>query len=350
MNIEKHKDLNKCKKKHSPKDYSDKIFEELNKVISNNSANLEYEFQHIEDKIFKVIKRNDINNWEIQDKIFNQILYFYNNLFWKIKLRKIYNNIPKTNIEEFAKKNIWTQIFNSSYQKERWNSFIQKNIEWAWCWNWAIIFKKTFDKFQKLWLHVKTHIFKYDWPHWHAWITINFQWKDYIMDLFWINEEFNWHQIITNIDDLNKNWWNILDIFRYCSIKDKQNEIQKNIFFFDNIEDYIKHQKFLTPQKATFEFNIWTWKDKQHIKLDFLKDCVYLEIQNEKFQFFLNESFIKNKDNLKDLSDEEFYKNFILQWLYERKKTIKWTILLKRYSNLIKDKINLSYFRKIYDI
>lgn len=348
MTIEKEKKDTMNKSKISPNYYSDKIFDEFNKIINDNPEILEQEFQQLEDKIFRLIKRNDMSKPKVQKAIFEQIMYFFNNFFWKVKLRKIYNNIPKTNLNEFSKKNIWTQIFNNSYKKEWGSTFIQKEAEWGCCWHWAIIFTKTLDKFKKLWLNIKSQIFKYDWPHGHTWVAINFYWEDYIFDYFLINEQQEWYNVISSINELNKTFWAwVLNSICYDSNSKKIIQVWgNNIYFFDTIDEYLEYQNKLETTRASIGFNIWKGQDKQHIKLDFLKDRIFIEIQKEKYQFIIKKSFLEEKDGT--ISDEDFFDKLITEWITEKNNSKKWIILLKRYTSLIKNKINLKKIRNLY--
>ena len=98
MPIEKYtektkKDTNKCKKT------IDKIIQEIWNIITNPDDNLVANLDHIFEKSLRLIAQNDLENPTVQKDIFEQILSLLNRLFWEVKIKKLYNNIPKTDIQ-----------------------------------------------------------------------------------------------------------------------------------------------------------------------------------------------------------------------------------------------------------
>jgi len=346
--------------------FSDKISNEIWETISNPDENLIKNLNVIFNKSFKLISRSNLNNPDTQKEIFDQILVFMNELLWKIDAKKFYNNIPKTDIKKFSKKSLWEQFIHNIYWKQR-KLFYRDEIGWWSCSYWTILFKHFFEELEKKWMDIKSEIFFYpmkdiDGGRWHSGVIISFQWKEYLADFWWFNQN-NKNPIIEDIDNLNIIYSsNNFDCFRsdaikkYYKLQKKRKEEPKWPLFFHNIWTFTDRRSQRSRKNATIEFvPKLDWIHSKNVKFEFHSDKIYLTIDGIQHTFLYKDS---NK-SWKDIPDEKFFDYFIshIHHLQTTDKSTKETLNIKwekniftEYLNLIREKISIQKLRKIYEI
>ncbi len=344
--------------------FSDKISNEIWKTIGNPDENLTQSLNKTFNKVFKLISKNDLNNPNIQREIFEQILSFLNNLFWKVEIKKFYNNIPKTDIKKYSEKNLWEQFIHNIYWKQR-KLFYRDEI-WGWsCSYWTILFKHFFEELEKRGMNLKSEIFFYpnddmDGWRWHSWVLVSFQWKTYLAD-FWGFNQNNDNQIIESVDNLNKIYCtNNFDCFkddaikRYYKTPKKKKEKFKWPLFFHDVWTFTERRSQRARNNATIEFvPKLDWKQSKDVKFEFQPDKVYLTIDGIQHTF----TYVKDGKTPRDIPDEKFFDYFIshIQHLQTTDKSTKEIIKIKwektiftEYLNIIREKISIEKLRKIY--
>lgn len=367
MNIEQ-KSAEKKQNKTKSQIFSDRISGEIWDTISHPDENLIKNLNVIFDKSFRLISRSDLSNPGTQKEIFDQILVFLNELLWKIDAKKFYNNIPRTDIKKFSKKSLWEQFIHNIYWKQ-WKLFYRNEIGWWSCSYWTILLKHFFEELEKRWMDIKSEIFFYPnndisgW-RWHSGVIVSFQWKEYLADFGWFNQN-NKNSIIENIDNLNKIYCsNNFDCFKSDAIK-KYYKLQKKekgrwkntwLLFFHDIWTFTDRRSQRLRKNATIEFiPKLDWKHSKNVKFEFHSDKIYLTVDGVQHVFV----FKKDKKHPSvDISDERFFDYFIshIQHLQTTNKSTKEVLNIKwekniftEYLNLIREKINIQKLRKIYE-
>ena len=359
MNIE-HKSTNERQKKSKCQIFSDKISNEIWETISNPNENLTKNLDSIINKSFKFISKNDLKNPEIQKDIFQQIMKFLNDLFWKIDVKKFYNNIPKTDIQKYSEKTLWEEFMHNIYWKNRQTFYIDE-VWWWDCYYRTILFKKFFDELAKKWLNVQSDIFLYDLDsRWHAWVIVSFQDQDYIVDIWWIPATF-WLTAVS-LEDLNRlTISQAYDNFSRKKINEQKQSSKRNpkkrwLIFFSDTNEFISKISEKNNHSATIEFNPnldWEWS--KNVKFEFYPDKICLTIDNVQHIFFYN----KNAKKPKNIPDEKFFDYFISQikYLSSNDKTTNQSFkssweksIFTKYLSLIREKINIQKLRKIYEL
>lgn len=359
MNIER-KSTKEKQEKTKCQIFSDKISNEIWDTISNPNENLTKNLDSIINKSFKLISKNDLKNPEIQKEVFEQIIKFLNDLFWKIDAKKFYNNIPKTDIQKYSEKSLWEELMHNIYWKNR-QSFYIDEVWWWDCYYWTILFKRFFDELAKKWLNIQSDIFLYNLDSWwHAWVVATFQNKDYIVDIWWIPATF-WLTAVS-LEDLNRlTTSKTFNNFSRKTINEqkqasKRNPKEKWLIFFSNINDFISKISNKNNHSATVEFNPdldWEWS--KNVKFEFYPDKICLTVDNVQHIFF----YKKDKKQQKNIPDEKFFDYFISQikYLSSSDKTTNQMFIsswekstFTRYLSLIREKISIQKLRKIYGI
>ena len=216
-------------------------------------------------RIDSIIKRviSSINPESIQDKLvqmksFNEICDFLNGLFKEIQIKKFYNNIPKTTLAAYSKKNLWNQFINNIYGKER-KIFYRDEVNWWDCYYRTVFLKHLFDTLKSKWLDIQNRIFIYDENRWHSSIIIKFQWETYLADYGLFNQLFN--KLISPITDLN---W----LYQRAGLTklsfNRKNDVW--IRYFDEIKTFVDYISDKKIDSAAIEFNPkfeW-WKEKKY--------------------------------------------------------------------------------------
>ena len=359
-------DRKSLKRKTKCQIFSDKITDEIWKTIENPDENLTQNLNKIINKAFRLISKNNLDDSDIQKEIFEQILSFLNDLFWKFEIKKFYNNIPKNDIKKYSEKNLWEQFIHNIYWKQR-KLFYREEIGGWSCSYWTILFKHFFEELEKRWMDLKSEIFFYPnndisgW-RWHSWVIVSFQWKEYLADFWWFNQN-NDNPIIESIDNLNKIYCsNNFDCFKSDAIK-KYHKIQKKekkkdntwLLFFHDIWTFVDRRSQRARNNATIEFvPKLDWKESKDVKFEFQSDKIYLTINGIQHIFI----YKKNKKSLNDIPDENFFDYFIshIHHLQTTNKSTKEIIkidwektIFTEYLNLIRKKINIQKLRKIYE-
>jgi len=364
MNIEE-KSVEKKQIKTKNQIFSDRISSEIWETISNPDENLIKKLNAIFDKSFRLISRSNLNNPHTQKEIFDQILVFMNELLWKIDAKKFYNNIPKTDIKKFSKKSLWEQFIHNIYWKQR-KLFYRDEIGGWSCSYWTILFKHFFEELEKKWMKIKSEIFFYpmkdiDGERWHSGVIISFQWKEYLADFWWFNQN-NKNPIIESIDNLNKIYYsNNFNCFKsdaiekYYKLKKRKKKDNAWLLFFHDIWTFTNRRSQRARNNATIEFiPKLNWKESKDVKFEFQSDKIYLTIDGIQHVFI----YKKDKKSPKDIPDEKFFDYFIshIHHLQTSDKFTKETLSIKwekniftEYLNLIREKINIQKLRKIYE-
>lgn len=339
---------------------SDKISSEIWEIISNPDENLTKKLDSIINKSFKLISKNDLKNPETQKKIFSQIIKFLNDLFWKIDVKKFYNNIPKTNIQKYSEKSLWEEFMHNVYWKNR-QTFYIDSVWWWDCYYRTILFKKFFDELAKRWMNIQSNIFLYDLDTWwHAWVIVSFQDQDYIVDIWWIPATF-WLTAVS-IEDLNRlTVSKAYNNFSREKINEQRQATKRNpkrrwLIFFSGTDDFISKISEKNNHSATIEFNPnldWEWS--KNVKFEFYPDKICLTIDNTQHIF----SYKNSTKPQKNIPDEKFFDYFISQirYLSSIDKTTQQIFkssweksTFTKYLSLIREKINIQKLRKIYEI
>ena len=354
------------KKARKSPNFNDKISREIWKILSNPDENLIENLNSIIEKSFRLIAKSNLDDPKVQKKIFDQILSFLNNLFWKLDIKKFYNNIPKTDIQKYSGKSLWEQFIHNIYWKQR-KLFYRDEIWWWSCSYWTILLKHFFEELENRWMDLKSDIFFY--PHndlegwrWHSGVIISFQWKEYLADFWWFNHAIS-NKIIQSIDGLNEIYSsNNFDSFRtpnikkYYKLRDKKEDRPKNILFFHDTESFANRWSQRWRTNATIEFvPKLDWKQSKEVKFEFQPDKVYLTVDNIEYIF----SYKNDNKPTKDIPDKKFFDYFIshIQHLRTIDKSTKKPIsttweksTFTEYLNLIHNKVSIEKLRKIYNV
>ena len=359
MSIEEHKFQKEKQNKTKCQEFSDRISNEIGETISNPDENLTKKLDSIINKSFKLITKNDLKNPETQKEVFEQVIKFLNNLFWKIDAKKFYNNIPKTAIQKYSEKSLWEEFMHNIYWKNRQTFYIDE--VWGWdCYYWTILFKKFFDTLKKRWLNIQSDIFLYDLDSWwHAWVIVTFQNQDYIVDIWWIPATFG--LVAVSLEDLNRlTVSKAYDNFSREKINKQKEASKRNpkkrwLIFFSNNNDFIGKISEKNNNSATIEFNPnLDWKWSKNVKFEFYPDRICLTIDDTQHIFSYNWN---NKSTL-NIPDEKFFDYFISQikYLSSNDKTknqifkSSWEkSTFTKYLSLIREKISIQKLRKIYE-
>lgn len=356
MSIE-NTERNKDSKKAKYQIYTDNISHEIGETIINPDSHIIQKINNIINKSIRFISKNDIKKPETQKEVFEQIISFFNNIFSDIEIKKFYNNIPKTDLQSYSKKTLWEKFMHNIYGKQR-KLFYKDIIEWGDCYYWTVLFKEFFDKLEKIWMNIQTNIFLYDNKWWgHAWVTINFQWKDYIIDISWFNANFG-DLVIQSIDDLNKkSESNLFDNFSCEKIKQykkqKSKKHKNEIIFFSNIQDFVENVSKKEISNAVVEFNPnLDGESSKNIRFDFYPNKILLTIDNAEHTFKS-----KNPKTIPNITNEKFFDYFIsnIAYISSKDKTkntpfknLEEKTILVKYLSIIRNKINISKLRQIY--
>jgi hypothetical protein len=321
-------------------------------------SELSQDTNNLLEKFINIVK-NNAKNKAIHWKIANEQKYFFNDIRELLNsfhndpyFTKIHNSIWPTSLEEYKDKSLGEQIMHNMYGKERW---FDKSCEGGSCSYWTILLYNFFKKLKDAWLDIDIKIYRYknleDEIMWektlrHSGLTINFQWKDYLVDYKWISEEDEWKMVKSinhyiNEYDNNEAGKKVLKNFK----KWKQTETDQ-IIFFDNINEFLRHVNEFPEYKQI---------------------SLYVKIENRvfpvKFDYIFTDNWVKIGLNGKwkdyilsdnELSREDFIKNYMEKvWIL---KDINWLHYiteherndLTRCINIIKDKIDTDKLHQDY--
>lgn len=343
----------------------DRLFLKLLRLIKySNDRNKETESELSQDtnnlleKLINIVK-NNAKNKAIRWKIANEQKYFFNDIRELLNsfhndpyFTKIHNSIWPTSLKEYKDKSLGEQIMHNMYGKERW---FDKSCEGGSCSYWTILLYNFFKKLKEAWLDIDIKIYRYknleDEIMWektlrHSGLTINFQWKDYLVDYEWISQEDEWKMVksinhyINEYDD-DEAGKKVLKNFK----KWKQIETDQ-IIFFDNIDEFLRHVNEFPENKQI---------------------SLYVKIENRvfpvKFDYIFTDNWVKIGLNGKwkdyilsdnELSREDFIKNFMKKvWIL---KDINWLHYITEHErndltkcmNIIKDKIDTNKLHQDY--
>ena len=343
----------------------DRLFLKLLRLIKySNDRNKETESElsqgtnNLLEKFINIVK-NNAKNKAIRWKIANEQKYFFNDIRELLNsfhndpyFTKIHNSIWPTSLKEYKDKSLGEQIMHNMYGKERW---FDKSYEGGSCSYWTILLYNFFKKRKEAWLDIDIKIYRYknleDEIMWdktlrHSGLTINFQWKDYLVDYEWISQEDEWKMVksinhyINEYDD-DEAGKKVLKNFK----KWKQIETDQ-IIFFDNVDEFLRHVNEFPENKQI---------------------SLYVKIENRvfpvKFDYIFTDNWVKIGLNGKwkdyilsdnELSREDFIKNFMKKvWIL---KDINWLHYITEHErndltkcmNIIKDKIDTNKLHQDY--
>lgn len=317
------------------KDVSKKITHLINETLKNPWDNFGDRIDYIINKVISSINPESISNEQVQKKIFHEICDFLNRLFKEIQIKKFYNNIPKIDLNSYSKKNLWNQIINNIYWKER-KIFYKNEINGWDCNYWSILLKNLFDKLKSKWLNIQDRIFAYDINRWHSGVIIKFQWETYLADVSWFNQIVG--KTISPVSDLN--WLYETKNFTKFSFN------RKNDFwlrYFDEKKDFIDYINSKKINSAAIEFNprLVDWKEK-NIRIQLFKKFISLRIDWKEKRYI----FDKNFDFSKVCKNSHEVLDCLLKWIIADKNE-KHEIRL--YFDMIRDKIDPKKINEIFN-
>lgn len=317
------------------KDISKKITNLINQTLANPWEKFWDRIDYIINKVIYSIDQESIKDELIQKKVFDEVCNFLNTLFKEVQIKKFYNNIPKTTLSWYSKKNLWNQLIENIYWKE-WKIFYKKEVNWWDCYYRSILLKKMFDKLKAKWLNIQDRIFVYDINRWHSGVIIKFQWKTYLADVSGFNQAQSLGKMISPVDQLNSTYKN--QYFTKFSFN-RENDFW--LRYFNETKwfvDYISNKKI---NSAAIEFNprLSDWKEK-NVRISLTKNNIIFRIDWKEKEYSFDKKFIFSKicANSHEVLD------CLLKWIIADKDE-KQEIGL--YFDMIRNKINPE---KIYEI
>lgn len=317
------------------KDISKKITNLINQTLANPWEKFWDRIDYIINKVIYSIDQESIKDELIQKKVFDEVCNFLNTLFKEVQIKKFYNNIPKTTLSWYSKKNLWNQLIENIYWKE-WKIFYKKEVNWWDCYYRSILLKKMFDKFKAKWLNIQDRIFVYDENRGHSGVIVKFQWKTYLADVSGFNQAQSLGKMISPVDQLNSTYKN--QYFTKFSFN-RENDFW--LRYFNETKwfvDYISNKKI---NSAAIEFNprLSDWKEK-NVRIALTKNNIIFRIDWKEKEYSFDKKFIFSKicANSHEVLD------CLLKWIIADKDE-KQEIGL--YFDMIRNKINPE---KIYEI
>lgn len=324
-----------------PKNKTTHFFsEELKTIFSKEDvdliiAELNNTFRHFK----RLIKKSDLSNPEIQKNIFCDVLWVLNDIYSNYWIKKIWNNMPNLDINDYDKLNFGEQVIHNVYKRNR-NRLENKKIEWWSCRFWSLMFKKFFDELQGIWMDISSYIFMHKkkilnpfW--WHSWVCISFQWTEYLMDFWEINKKYG-DTLIQSIDEINKKSES-KNFDKY-----KVNEIWK----YKNLMKFPTRTSFLEELDKIERIGGWVILSSEvdnlwMIQLFFAADCISIQSKKWKIYYFFNKDIGNNIDNIQNSDLLDYVLNNI-EYTFEytnNKESI--SILDENTKNKLKDNLSL---------
>ena len=316
-------------------------------------------------KLKKFIKQQTRidNNKTFQAQMFIDICTFLNALNGNFRVRKFHNSISKTSIEDYKNMSLWEQFFNNAYEENREFNY---DCKWWSCTNWTLSLYNFFNALREAWLDIKISIYRLkntdDNFVWvvsmrHAWLVINFQWVDYMIDYEGINDAFSWC-LIQSVDRLKseiQKFW-IKDVHNLDALKIqnwKKNNIRDNdqmLIHFDNIDDFLDDVKKY-PELKKISFITTKLKNWEPTRLDyeFFNWWVYIEVDEYQRIFFLKKDAIIEKDKTKFLKSLTENIDYVKDEYWEKKFTQADKEELDMLLWMVENDINLDYVMSEYD-
>ena len=272
---------------------------------------------------------------EFQRKVFIDVCRFLNALNCNFNVRKFHNTIPNISLDEYKNMTLWEQFFNNAYEDYREFDY---DCKWWSCSYWTLSLYKFFDALREVWLDIKISIYRLKntddnfvgvMSMRHAWLVINFQWVDYMIDYEWINDVFSrcliqpvdslkkeimkfWISDVENLDALKmKNWE------KYTSREDKDSML----IHFKNTEDFLDDvKKYPELKKISFITHKLKGWEPTRLDYEFFNWWVYIEIDEYQRYFLLRQDAILRRDkkeflksiaeNIEAVKDEYWTKKY----------------------------------------
>jgi len=282
----------------------------------------------------------------------------------------INNSIPKTPLDKYKNLTVWEQLFHNGYIGDLW-----QDCEW---WDhsyWTIFFYHIFEDLRKSWLDIDVKIFRFKKANTrmmemdmgrYSWLIIKYKGKNYLIDSWriYLLHEWLW-KIAKSIDSfktiMNNETFSrrvgehdkfLLETLNHC----KENE---EINFFNNIDDFLNdisihpeppHISLYidsnnNPCVLSFDKNTPHVKRESKISFDFTSTWIILTNGNCEVEYVL-QSF--------EIDENDFINDFVKKSKVRRSSTIKWKDetyrigYLKKYLDIIKDKINVNKLCEFY--
>lgn len=286
--------------KIKPKNKTTQYFsEELKTVFSKEDidliiAELNNTFRHFK----RLIKNSDLSNPEIQKNVFCDVLWMLNDVYNNYWIKKIWNNIPNLDVNDYDKLNFGEQVIHNVYKRNR-NRLENKKIEWWSCRFRSLMFKKFFDELQDIWMNISSYIFmhknKYLNPlWWHSWVCISFQWTEYLIDFWEINKKYG-DTLIQSIDEINKK----------SKSKNFDKYKAKEIWKHENLMKFPTRASFLEELDKIECFEGWIILSSKIdnlwiVQLFFAPDCFSIQSKKWKKYYFFNKDIGNDIDNIQN--------------------------------------------------
>jgi len=324
--MEKQSESNQNPVNSKNKNISSKVTSLINETLANPWENFWDRIDYIINKVISSIDPESIKDDELtQKKVFDEVCDFLNNLFKEIHIKKFYNTIPKTDLNSYAKKNLWNQMISNIYWKER-KLFYKKEVNWWSCHYRSVFLKKIFDILKSKWFNIQDRIFLYD-KNRHSGVIIKFQWETYLADYWLFNQMFD--RVISPITLLN-------GIYQDGK-NDKFSFTKKMDFwlkYFDETKDFIENINSKKLDSFWIEFNprLNDWKE-HNIRIRIYKKHITFRLNGEEKKYFFEKNF-----NLSKVCKNSHETLDCLLWWLIAKKSEKQE--LKIYFDMIRDKIN----------
>lgn len=256
----------------------------INQTLKNPWDEFWNRIDSIIKKVIFSIDSESIQDTLVQMKNFNEICNFLNGLFKEIQIKKFYNNIPKTTLSAYSKKNLWNQFINNIYGKER-KIFYRDEITWWDCYYRTVFLKNLFDTLQSKWLDIQNRIFVYDENRWHSSVIIKFQWEVYLADYGLFNHAFG--KIISPIDDLD----GLYQMKGFTKVSFNRNS-DIGVRYFDDTKKFVDYLSNKKINSAAIEFTprLEEWKEK-NIRIVLFKKYISLRINGQEKKYMIKDNF-----------------------------------------------------------
>ena len=315
-------------------------------------------------KLKRIIKQQTRldNNKLLQAQIFADICMFLNALNWNFCVRKFHNSISKTPMEEYKKMSLWEQFFNNAYEENREFDY---DCKWWSCSNWTLSLYNFFNALREAWLDIKISIYRlkntddnFVWVSSmrHAWLVINFQWIDYMIDYEGLNDVFSWC-LIQPVDRLKseiQKFW-IKDVHNLDALKIQNREKNSRrdndemLIHFNNVGDFLDDVKrYPELKKISFITDKLRGWEPTRLDYEFFWWWVYIEVDEYQRIFFLKKDAIIEKDKTKFLKSLTENIDYVKDEYWEKKYTQADKEELDMLLRMVENDINLDYVMSEY--
>lgn len=263
----------------------DGTMEKINAILADPKDGFQNDIDHLLTRVLAVSTNKITPDPATQKLVFDGVCHFLNTAFGNINIKKFHNTAPNISWEDYVKLPLWSQIANNIYGKN-WELFYDKNISGWSCQHWTIVLKKIFDILESKWLSTRNRIMLYNTAGWHSLLIIEFQWKLYVADVFWLNHKYN--KIISPLDDFPKE---ISKNFSRFSFNKKQDQNGK-ILYLDTTENFIEKLAVRSTKNIALKFKPKLKDAATEVELSINYTGIILELDDTKYRFTLPKWFI----------------------------------------------------------